>query len=126
MKSRKHQTGWALRLPGNFIRLLLLASLSHGAIAADKFQTYCESKGEFAQSTVEYRDREEDWHSGMNKLLSDLKKQYESSDQYPHHVYVDLQSVVRRAYRNHGNGFRVKDAKTFGMKIRLECLRQGF
>lgn len=93
----------------------------------DQFGQYCLDKSQFAKATVEYRDHNlDDWRAAEKGSLADLKKQYDESPALPHYVYVDLQSIVRRAFRNHGNGFRIKDPEAFAGKIFGECLGQGF
>ncbi len=131
MTYSKTQTGWAFSLPDSLFRLTLLFSIAFNVLAYevapnDKFGQYCLDKADYARSIVLGRSDPGEHHAEMREILSELEKVWREHDTYPVHAYVDMQAVVRRAYRMSNGNYRLQDEEEFADKIFSECLGQGF
>lgn len=120
-----------MRLPGELLKLALIFSVAFNLLAYDvapddKFGQYCLDKASYAQSIMKGRSEPGEHHEEMREILGELEEVWRETETYPVYAYVDMQSIVRRAYRINGGKYRQQDPELFANNIFSECLGQGF
>ena len=118
--------------PAPLLLTLLLLSVGFNAMAYqlpgenNSLAKYCRSKAQYAKELIQSRGSTGDRNKEVAAQLRMLREKYEKSDGYPHHAYVDMQRIVRDAYRFQGDGYRRNDPEAFAAKEYYACLRQDF
>lgn len=131
MTCQNSQAGWAIRLPGSLLKLALIFSVAFNAFAFsiagdDKLGQHCLNKASYAKALILGRTEPGNHKAEMRDQIDKLAKQAREYENYPRYAQVDMESIIRRAYRINGGEYRTTDPGAFSAQIFKECATQGF
>ncbi len=112
-----------------FVLFLGLVSVSvvHSYETKDPFHKYCLAKAEYARLVMRSRGPEEQAKEEIAERIASLEERYrQPGTTLPHHSHVDMQRIVRDAYRINGGKYRRNDPTVFAGRELNACLEQGF
>lgn len=130
MSCKKTQSGWGMILPGSLLSLMLLFSVAFNAFSYvledDPLGQFCLNKSAYAKALVLGRSDPGEHQKEMQFYLDKIEEQWRENDNYPTYAYVDMQRLVRKAYRINGDQYRHVNPEIFADNEFVSCLGQGF
>lgn len=137
MISRKTQSGRCYSGPvAPFIPLaiafvlflvLVTGGVVHSYETDDPHHQYCLQKADYARAVMRNRGPESQAEEEIAERIASLEKSYRHpKSNMPHYGHVDMQRLVRDAYRINGGEYRRNDPTVFAGRELNRCLEQGF